>query len=81
MTPLEFRRVRRKLGLSNVELHRLIDVAEVTLKRYQMPPARVNARPIPKSIALLMQAMEEGFRPAGWKRVTRQETEPQKIAA
>lgn len=64
MTNDEFRAIRRRLGLSQAQL------ASVLLYPRAMQVSEIerptNPRPVPRHVALLMKAYNDGYRPEGW---------------
>lgn len=64
MTGHEVRAIRRRLGLTQAELARLLGYARGL--RVSELERETNPLPVPHHIGLLMQAFDEGFRPKGW---------------
>lgn len=60
----EFRAIRKRLGLTQAQL------AAVLLYPRAMQVSEIerptNPRPVPRHVALLMKAYDEGYRPEGW---------------
>lgn len=62
----EFRAIRKRLGLTQAQL------AAVLLYPRAMQVSEIerptNPRAVPRHVALLMKAYDEGYRPEGWPR-------------
>ncbi|WP_199233070.1 helix-turn-helix domain-containing protein [Agrobacterium pusense] len=62
----EFRSIRKRLGLTQSQLagvlgySRPLQVSEIEREK--------NPKPVPRAIALLMRAYDEGYRPREWPR-------------
>lgn len=60
----EFRAIRRRLGLTQAQL------AAVLLYPRAMQVSEIerptNPRKVPRHVALLMKAYDDGYRPEGW---------------
>ena len=60
----EFRAIRKRLGLTQAQL------AAVLLYPRAMQVSEIerptNPRPVPRHVALLMKAYDDGYRPKGW---------------
>lgn len=60
----EFRSIRKRLGLTQAQLasvlgySHLMQVSEIERDK--------NPKPVPRAIALLMRAYDEGYRPRDW---------------
>lgn len=60
----EFRSIRKRLGLTQAQLasvlgySHLMQVSEIERDK--------NPKPVPRAIALLMRAYDEGYRPKDW---------------
>lgn len=64
MTNEEFRNIRKRLGLTQVQLSRVLRYeTALTVSTYERDK---NPRPIPTHVALLMTAYDEGYRPNDW---------------
>lgn len=61
MTPAEFRAIRQKLGLTQAELAALLGYG--TPLRISEFERATNPRPVPRLLALVMLAMDSGWRP------------------
>lgn len=64
MTSFEFAEIRKRLGLTQVQLAPLLDLG--SLMRVSELERATNPRPIPKYIARIMNAMDAGWRPSDW---------------
>ena len=64
MTNEEFRAIRKRLGLTQAQLARVLryEIA-LTISTYER---NKNPRQIPTHVALLMTAYDEGYRPKDW---------------
>jgi DNA-binding transcriptional regulator YiaG len=66
MTPEAFKAARRRLGLTQRGLARILGVNHVTVQRWEAPETNANARP-PNPIACTALAwMARPGRPADW---------------
>ncbi|MEZ0212454.1 MAG: hypothetical protein ACAH27_05820 [Xanthobacteraceae bacterium] len=64
MTNLEFRDIRKQLGLTQAGLTDLLGYgAAVRISEFER---ETNPRPVPHALGLLMTAYAEGYRPKGW---------------
>lgn len=63
MTPEEFKAARRKLGLTQSELGRVLDTAPQTIRKWEMPPENSTARGVNPIAARVMRWLLDGFRP------------------
>lgn len=64
MTNHEFRAIRQRLGLTQAELARVLGYAHVmTISVYER---ETNPRATPHLLALVMEALDSGWRPANW---------------
>ena len=64
MTNEEFRLIRTRLGLTQVQLARILGYASaLQISSYERS---TNPRDVPALLALLMKAYDDGYRPAGW---------------
>jgi transcriptional regulator with XRE-family HTH domain len=69
MTPLEFRAIRKRLGLTQVQLAEILGyqgaLAISSLER------KSNPRPVPRLLMIVMRAFEAGYRPSNWPKEPR----------
>lgn len=64
MTNLEFRAIRNRLGLTQAQLARVLHYdLPLTVSTYERD---TNPRNIPRHVAMLMAAYDEGYRPKDW---------------
>lgn len=61
MTPAEFRTIRLRLGYTQAELAALLEYGSAL--RISEFERATNPRPIPRLLALVMLAMDSGWRP------------------
>ena len=66
MTPEDFKAARRKLGLTQSELGRVLDTAPQTIRKWEMPDDRSTARGVNPVAARVMGWLLAGFRPPEW---------------
>lgn len=66
MTPDEFKAARRKLGLTQAQLGRILDTAPQTIRKWEMPETRSTARGPNPVACQVMRWMLDGFRPPEW---------------
>jgi transcriptional regulator with XRE-family HTH domain len=61
MTPAEFRAIRLRLGMSQAALAAFLDYGSpVRISEFERA---TNPRPVPRLLALVMQALDDGWRP------------------
>jgi len=64
MDNVEFAAIRKRLGITQAQLARLLGY------RHAMQVSEMertsNPKPVPRAIALLMRAYDEGYRPRDW---------------
>lgn len=68
MEPEEFKRARRRLGLTQAELGRILDTAPQTIRKWEMQPENSTARGVNPVAAQVMRWMLAGFRPPEFPR-------------
>ncbi|MBU3035946.1 hypothetical protein [Tritonibacter mobilis] len=74
-TNLEIKEARSKLGLTGVEMGRMLDINDPkTYRTYEMDPSKSQSRGLPPRAARLLQAYLDGWRPDDWPK----ESEPKK---
>lgn len=61
MTPAEFRAIRLRLGMTQAELAAFLGYGS-SLRISEFERA-TNPRPVPRLLALVMQALDSGWRP------------------
>lgn len=66
MTHDEFKRARRRLGLSVREAARVLGCSELQVRRMEMAPETKTHRAVSPTTARLMQAFLAGYRPPDW---------------
>ncbi|MBC7149029.1 MAG: helix-turn-helix domain-containing protein [Rhizobium sp.] len=60
----EFRAIRKRLGLTQSQLAGLLLYPHATqVSEIERP---TNPKPVPRHVALLMRAYDEGYRPKDW---------------
>lgn len=60
----EFRAIRKRLGLTQAQLASVLGY--VHLMQVSEIERSSNPKPVPRAIALLMMAYDEGYRPKDW---------------
>lgn len=61
MTNEEFRNIRERLGFTQAELAAFLDYSSpMRISEFER---KTNPRPVPRLLALVMQALESGWRP------------------
>lgn len=61
MTPAEFRAIRLRLGMTQAELAAFLDYGSaVRISEFERA---TNPRPVPRLLAMVMQALDSGWRP------------------
>lgn len=63
MTPQDFKAGRKRLGLTQAELARILDTAPQTIRKWEMPEENSTARGVNPVAAQVMRWMLAGFRP------------------
>lgn len=64
MTPSEFRKIRKSLGLTQAELSSYLGYGSaVRISEFERA---TNPVPVPRLLALLMEAYRDGYRPSDW---------------
>ena len=63
MTEDEFREARRKLGLTQGQLAKILDTAPRTIRKWETPADKSTARGVNPVAAQVMRWMLAGFRP------------------
>ena len=66
MTPEQFKQARKKLGLTQSQLGRILDTAPQTIRKWEMPSHRSTARSVNPVAARAMGWLLAGFRPPEW---------------
>ena len=66
MTPQEFRAIRTRLGLTQVQLARLLGYNRSD--RISELERKTNPKPVPGFLDLVMEALDNGFWPKAWPR-------------
>ena len=62
MTPTEFRQIRQRLGMTQAQLASFLDYGSpMRISEFER---ETNPRPVPRLLALVMQALDSGWRPA-----------------
>lgn len=69
MTNREFKAIRLRLRLTQAELSRVLGYPH-PMQVSELERA-TNPKPVPRHVAMLMQAYDEGYRPHGWPRANR----------
>ncbi|MEY9198705.1 transcriptional regulator with XRE-family HTH domain [Sinorhizobium fredii] len=60
----EFRAIRQRLGLTQAQLATVLLYPRATqVSEIERP---TNPKPVPRHVALLMRAYDEGYRPKDW---------------
>lgn len=60
----EFRAIRARLGLTQAQLAKILGYPRATqVSEIERP---TNPKPVPRHVAMLMVAYDEGYRPQGW---------------
>ena len=60
----EFRAIRKRLGLTQAQLAAVLGYSH--LMQVSEIERISNPKPVPRAIALLMRAYDEGYRPKDW---------------
>jgi DNA-binding transcriptional regulator YiaG len=63
MSPLEFKRARRKLCLTQGQLGQILDTAPQTIRKWEMDETCSTARSVNPIAARVMRWMLDGYRP------------------
>ena len=67
-TPEQVKEARLELGLTGVEMGRMLDINDTkTYRCYEMPADKSQARKLPARAARLLDAYLEGYRPDDWQ--------------
>ena len=66
MTPVEFKSIRLRLGLTQAELADVLGYPHPM--QVSVLERATNPKPVPRHVALLMRAYDDGYRPDGWPR-------------
>ncbi|RWN51409.1 MAG: XRE family transcriptional regulator [Mesorhizobium sp.] len=64
MTASEFKEIRLRLGLTQAELAAVLGYP-LAMQVSELERA-TNPKPVPRHVALLMKAYDDGYRPDGW---------------
>jgi DNA-binding transcriptional regulator YiaG len=68
MDHLEFKQHRQALGLSVSQAAIVLGVGELQVRRMELAPQNTSARPVNGTMARLIQAYLDGYRPQDWPR-------------
>lgn len=60
----EFRTIRKRLGLTQAQLAKILEYP-LALQVSEIE-RETNPKPVPRHVALLMRAYDDGYRPKGW---------------
>ncbi len=60
----EFRAIRKRLGLTQAQLAAVLEYRHVM--QVSEIERETNPKPVPRHVALLMRAYDEGYRPGNW---------------
>ncbi|WP_313666113.1 helix-turn-helix domain-containing protein [Shinella sp.] len=64
MTNTKFREIRERLGFTQAELASFLEYGSpVRISEFERA---TNPRPVPRLLAIVMQALDDGYRPADW---------------
>jgi transcriptional regulator with XRE-family HTH domain len=64
MDNVEFKAIRKRLGLTQSQLAEVLGYQQLMqVSELERP---TNPKPVPRAIALLMRAYDEGYRPKDW---------------
>jgi DNA-binding transcriptional regulator YiaG len=63
MTPVEFKEARLSLGLNRPQLAEILGTSPDTIRKWEMPDDRSNARSPNPVASQVMRWMLDGFRP------------------
>jgi transcriptional regulator with XRE-family HTH domain len=66
MTPEELKEARLALGLSVTQLADMLGVSHQHARRMTIPPDKGAHRPINRTVARLLRAYLNGYRPPDW---------------
>lgn len=67
MTPVQFQRARRKLGLTQKQLAHILGLNELTVRRYEMGEHCTNHRRVPTATAELINVfLTTDYRSKRW---------------
>lgn len=66
MTNQEFRKIRLRLGLTQAELARVLGYPHPM--QVSELERETNPKPVPRHVAMLMEAYAAGYRPGNWPR-------------
>ncbi len=64
MTASEFRTIRLRLGLTQAELAAVLGYP-IAMQISELERI-TNPKPVPRHVAMLMKAYDDGYRPEGW---------------
>lgn len=64
MDNVEFRAIRKRIGLTQAQLATVLGYSH--LMQVSELERATNPKPVPRVIALLMRAYDEGYRPREW---------------
>lgn len=73
MTPKQFKKARKALGLQQNELAKILGIAEVSVRRYEMDETTKNHRQVPEATAELMRAFAGGYRGSRWPKTLKRD--------
>ena len=66
-TPEQVKEARQELGLTGVEMGRMLDINDAkTYRCYEMPDDKSQARKLPARAGRLLDAYLSGYRPYDW---------------
>ena len=60
----EFRTIRKRLGLTQAQLAAVLEYPHAM--QVSEIERQTNPKPVPRHVALLMKAYDDGYRPNGW---------------
>lgn len=66
MTEEEFREARRKLGLTQAQLAKILDTAPRTIRKWETAADKSTARGVNPVAAQVLRWMLDGWRPPDW---------------
>lgn len=71
MTYTQFKRAKKRLGLSTAQLAKMLGVTGTQVIRMEAPPHKPWARKIQKPIVRLINIYLDGYRPKDWPQEVR----------
>ena len=66
LSHIDFKEVRRKLGLSVSQAALMLGVTDIQVRRMETAPDLGSHRPVNDTTQRLLQAYVEGYRPKDW---------------